>query len=180
MSKRTVVMSSILAAILMATVITGTVFAAGPQDPEGTSKGMRGNATTFEDRGFVDADGDGVNDRYGQTDGTQMLEGAGSGHAYGFVDENGDGVNDRLTERDGTQMLDGTGYAHGFVDADADGVCDRGGRNAQGDGMPDLDGENFVDANNDGVCDNCGDGDCEPGTGENAGRLSEGRGDRNR
>jgi len=175
MSKRAVVMSSILAAILMATVMKGTVLARGPQDPEGTGMGMRGNATAFEDRGFVDADGDGVNDRYGQTDGTQMLDGAGSGYAHGFVDTDGDGVNDRLTERDGTQLLDGSGngHAYGFVDADGDSVNDRV------DGMPDFDGDNFVDLDGDGVCDNC-DADCEPGTGKNAVRLGGGRGGRSR
>ena len=150
MSKRTVVISSILAAFLMATVTTGTVLAAGPHDPEGISKGMHGNAKVSADRGFVDADGDGVNDRFAERDdGTQLLDGSGSGYAHGFVDEDGDGVNDRAGS----------------------------GRYAQGDGMPDLDGENFVDADGDGECDNC-DGDCTPGTGENAERLGGGHGRR--
>jgi hypothetical protein len=68
MSKRTVVMSSIFAAILMATVMTGTVFAAGPRDPGGTSVGKRGYAATSEARGFVDADGDGICDNCGDAD----------------------------------------------------------------------------------------------------------------
>jgi len=149
MSKRTVVMSSILAAVLIATVMTGTVFAAGPRDPEGTSAGKRGYAAASQSRGFVDADGDGINDRGGDSgrfalsDGTRMLDGFGNGYAYGFVDEDGDGVNDR-----GGQS----------------------GRYAQGDGVPDLDGGNFVDADGDGLCDNCGDADCTPGTGANAAR----------
>ena len=147
MRKRTVVMSSILAAVLMATVMTGTVLARGPQDPEGTSVGMRGNVAAPEARGFVDEDGDGVNDRYALSDGTQMLDGFGNGYAYGFVDEDGDGVNDHYD---------------------------------QSDGVPDLDGDNFVDADGDGLCDNCADGECTPGTGENAVRQGVGRGGRNR
>ncbi len=181
MSERTVVMSSILAAILMATAMTGTVLARGPQDPERTVVGKGGYAATSEARGSVDEGGDGATDRFALSDGTQMLDGEGNtyGYAYGFVDEDGDGVNDRYGQSDGTQMLDGfgNGYAYGFVDEDGDGVNDR---YAQGDGVPDLDGDNFVDADGDGLCDNCADGECTPGTGENAVRQGVGRGGRNR
>ncbi len=168
MSKRTIVMSSILAAILMATVLTGTVLARGPRDPEGTSVELRGNATAFEDRGFVDADGD------GEPDCEDFVDEDGDG-----VCDNSDGVGSRFAYGDGTQMLDGSGHAYGFVDEDNDGINDRAGkgRYAQGDGMPDFDGDNFVDADGDGLCDNC-DGDCTPGTGENAQRLGGGRGGR--
>ncbi len=74
--------------------------------------------------GYVDADRDGVNDR--------------------FRDEDGDGVNDR----------DGQPYPHhfSFADEDGDGVNDRF-RDADGDGVNDLDSR-FRDADKDGFIDN--------------------------
>ena len=74
--------------------------------------------------GYVDADRDGVNDR--------------------FRDQDGDGVND----------LDGKPYPHHFpfLDEDEDGVNDRF-RDQDGDGVNDLDGR-FRDADDDGFIDN--------------------------
>ena len=74
--------------------------------------------------GYVDADGDGVNDR--------------------FRDADGDGVNDR----------NGQPYPHHFpfLDADGDGVNDRF-RDADGDGVNDRDGR-YRDADDDGFIDN--------------------------
>ena len=74
--------------------------------------------------GYVDADRDGVNDR--------------------FRDANGDGIND-LTDQP---------YPHHFpfLDADDDGINDRF-RDADGDGVNDLDGR-FRDADDDGFIDN--------------------------
>jgi len=107
MSKRAVVVSTILAAVLMATVMTGTVSAAGRQDPEGISKGMQRHAKAVEARGFVDADGD------GEPDCDSISDRAGRG---------------RYARGDGVPDLDGDNS----VDADGDGSCD----NCDGDCTP--------------------------------------------
>jgi hypothetical protein len=76
--------------------------------------------------GFVDDDGDGVNDNY--------LDGNGDGVCDNFVDEDGDGVNDLR----GTNAADRPGArasacdGDDFVDADGDGVCDNAGSGQMG------------------------------------------------
>jgi hypothetical protein len=79
--------------------------------------------------GFLDGDGDGVNDL--------------------FRDADGDGVND----------IDGRAYPHrfDFLDGDKDGINDLF-RDVDGDGVNDLDGR-FRDADGDGVADNVVDAD---------------------
>ncbi len=69
--------------------------------------------------GFVDADGDGINDNFVDADGDGICDntglpvgvrpgaGMGQGQGVGFVDADGDGINDN------------------FIDADGDGICDR-------------------------------------------------------
>jgi hypothetical protein len=106
--------------------------------------------------GFVDEDGDGVNDNtnFIDTDDDGICD-AGSRYAgypymrhrqgFGFVDEDGDEVNDRFRDADGDGICDITGmpYSHGFgwVDLDNEGE--------PGYGVNDL----FTDANGDGIND---------------------------
>ena len=87
-------------------------------------------------RAFVDADGDGVCDRYADgrcggyvdADGDGVCDDCGfeAGACRGYVDENGDGICDNYA--------DGAGCGRGYVDADGDGVCDRSGSGACGQG----------------------------------------------
>lgn len=67
--------------------------------------------------GYVDANGDGVNDNFVDTDGDGVCD--------NFVDANGDGVNDLR----GRAHLGAYGPCggDGFVDTDGDGVCDNAG-----------------------------------------------------
>ncbi|MGC9399046.1 MAG: hypothetical protein ACP5HM_07910, partial [Anaerolineae bacterium] len=121
MKKWTMVISGVLAALLMVTAFTGEALAwGGPQGNRGARSGGYG---------FIDEDGDGVNDRYGECDGVPPQDGTGYGYGYGFLDEDGDGVNDRYGECDGVPAQDGTGYGYGygFIDEDGDGVNDRYG-----------------------------------------------------
>ncbi len=60
--------------------------------------------------GFVDADGDGVNDNFVDADGDGICDNTGlpvGSRGAGFVDADGDGINDN------------------FVDLNGDGICDR-------------------------------------------------------
>ncbi|MGC9521196.1 MAG: hypothetical protein ACP5HG_04865 [Anaerolineae bacterium] len=164
MKKLSVLVSGVLAAVLMATLVTGAVLARGPngQDEAGMGPG-RASAPTA--RGLADPDGDGIPN----WDGTRM------GNAFGFVDEDGDGVNDRYAQGDGVPDYEGNrmGYAYGFVDENGDGGNDR---YAQGDGVPDCDGTctgygyGFVDEDGDGVNDRYADGECTPLGGEAMGQ----------
>ena len=99
-------------------------------------------------RAFVDADGDGVCDRYAD------------GRCGGYVDADGDGVCDACGAE--------ANSCKGYVDADGDGVCDN---YAAGNGC----GRGFVDENGDGVCDNGGRGGCGAGAGQGAGSGFGGR-----
>lgn len=75
--------------------------------------------------GFVDTDGDGINDNFIDDDGDGVCD--------NFVDIDGDGINDmRGTLGMGGHGTNGNGDCdgEGFVDADGDGVCD----NASGGG----------------------------------------------
>jgi len=60
--------------------------------------------------GFVDADGDGINDNFVDADGDGICDNTGlpvGSRGMGFVDEDGDGINDY------------------FIDENGDGICDR-------------------------------------------------------
>jgi hypothetical protein len=135
MKKWFVVLGSVVSALLLATLVTSTVFAQGPvTDGDGvrdlTGDGY-GQGRGFG-YGFVDEDGDGVNDRYGTNP--------------AFVDEDGDGVCDVCGGLPGegynqeAGLTRGNGY--GFVDEDNDGINDRYGTNPE-----------FVDEDGDGLCD---------------------------
>ncbi len=72
--------------------------------------------------GFVDADGDGINDNF--------VDANNDGVCDNFVDADGDGINDlRGTRGMGGHGPRGAGACSGdaFVDADGDGVCDNAG-----------------------------------------------------
>jgi len=113
-------------------------------------------------RGFADANGDGICDRYipgitGQNatgTGLGMMGGRGfmgTGLGANFVDADGDGICDNI----GTGLGRGNGTGVNFVDADGDGICDNLGT---GIGGGNGTGANYVDANGDGICDNAGSG----------------------
>ena len=121
--------------------------------------------------GFVDANGDGINDLCVDADGNGICEPGSlyAGYPYftehGFVDANHDRINDRFRDADcdGINDVDGRhfGPGFGFVDEDGDGIDDRNGMpfrhpfgfvDNNGDGINDR----FRDANGDGVNDHTG------------------------
>jgi hypothetical protein len=108
--------------------------------------------------GFVDEDGDGVNDN--AQEGTKSQQRKGNRFTYkkqvkseksqaqkGFVDEDGDGFNDNAMDSDGDGIPNGQdpdyegiqarhgGHDRGFVDADGDGINDNS-MDSDGDGIP--------------------------------------------
>ena len=123
------VLISALAVVLVLGALTLTAFAAGPgtgiRQPVG-----EGNGPAY---GFVDEDGDGVNDR--------PAKGA------SFVDENGDGVCDAMVDEDGDGVCDNAGQYGNQGEG-------RQGQGQRGEGTCDE----MVDENGDGVCDNAGSG----------------------
>jgi hypothetical protein len=118
--------------------------------------------------GWLDEDGDGINDNCRDADGDGVCdEGTRfEGYAFrvneGYVDADGDGVNDRFVDADGDGLNDLTGlpYGHGFgwLDEDGDGVNDRF-VDTDGDGINDLSGLTYghgfgwLDADGDGIND---------------------------
>ena len=96
--------------------------------------------------GWVDEDGDGINDNFADHNGDGICDQGYhyAGYAYhmdqGYVDVNNDGLNDRFLDSDGDGANDRTGHAYGFgfgfIDEDGNGSNDR-----------------FLDANGDGICD---------------------------
>jgi hypothetical protein len=103
--------------------------------------------------GFIDENGDGINDLFIDDDGDGICDNAGlyAGYPYlmghGWTDADGNGINDRFRDHDGDGINDR------FIDADGDGVCDltqgpfaeqpffygytRQHRDANGDGIDD-------------------------------------------
>ena len=147
------VLSGLVGAALLTTLVAGAVFAQGPvtggdgvRDLEGGGFG-RGRGSSY---GFVDEDNDGINDRYATNpefvdedgdgvcdvcgglpgEGEPQENGYGRGNGYGFVDEDDDGINDRY------------GTHPEFVDEDGDGLCDMHGV-APGEGTPQGYGRGF-------------------------------------
>jgi hypothetical protein len=124
--------------------------------------------------GFVDQDGDGINDLCCDRDGNGVCD-QGSHYAHytylmnwGYVDDDGDGRNDRYWDGngDGRNDLDDipNGWGFGFVDENQDGINDRF-RDSDGNGicdqtgMPYRVGYNWTDADGDGVNDEFVDSD---------------------
>ncbi len=96
--------------------------------------------------GWVDENGDGINDNFADADGDGISDQGRhfAGYPYhmnlGYVDANNDGINDNFIDEngDGINDLNGRsyGFGFGFIDEDGDGINDR-----------------FVDSNGDGICD---------------------------
>jgi hypothetical protein len=119
MNKWFKVVGSLVGALLLATLVAGVAFAQGPA---GDGDGVRDLVGQGRGHGygFVDEDGDGVNDRYGSD--------------CAFVDEDGDGLCDlcgrlpgegkgqgegyRRGDGSGSGNAYGRGNRHGFVDED--------------------------------------------------------------
>jgi len=80
-------------------------------------------ATETKVVGYVDANRDGLNDRFRDAngDGVDDVSKKRYAHRFRFVDEDGDGVNDVFVDRDGDGVND---LQAKYVDADADGICD--------------------------------------------------------
>ncbi|MFZ5916711.1 MAG: hypothetical protein ACOYZ7_07255 [Chloroflexota bacterium] len=114
MNKWMKIVGSVVTAALIVTVFAGIALAQGPGDD---SDGVRDRVglSLGHAWGFVDEDGDGINDRY-----TEDCDGS------EFVDEDGDGVCDLHGEALGEGYGRGIGRgAHLMDGADyADGECD--------------------------------------------------------
>ena len=124
--------------------------------------------------GWVDADGDGRNDNFADSDGDGICDpgfrfaGAPYLMNMGFVDVDGDGINDHFTYADGDGINDLTGHhsrhGFGFIDENNDGINDNF-LDADGDGICDLTGIPFghpfgwADADHDGINDHFTDSD---------------------
>lgn len=88
--------------------------------------------------GYIDADGDGRNDRFRDADGDGRndVTDAPYAHHFTFEDADGDGVNDRFRDADGDGINDVDGRV---IDVDEDGICDNV-LDADGDGRNDITG----------------------------------------
>lgn len=109
-----------LAVALIVGVMATAAFAAAPGDGVRDFDNAGAQAGNGYAWGFVDEDGDGINDK--------MVDADEDGLCDNYVDEDGDGVNDlRGTQGFGGHGPNGTCSGEGFVDADGDGVCDNAG-----------------------------------------------------
>jgi len=130
MKKWMKVIGSVMVAALVVTVFAGVALAQGPNDDGDGTRDLNGTGHGPA-WGFVDEDGDGVNDRY-----TEDCE---------FVDEDGDGVCDSCGREPGEgydQGHHGNGQANGaqgrgnsqgtrLMDGSGHGECDGNPDNAQ-------------------------------------------------
>lgn len=91
--------------------------------------------------GFVDGDGDGLNDRFRDADGDGIndVDQQPYAHHFLFVDENKDGINDRFRDEDGDGVNDWGGR---YIDGDGDGFIDNI-LDADGDKHNDITGEKY-------------------------------------
>jgi len=155
MKKWLIALGSLVGALLLAALVTGTVFAQGPvgsgefldEDGDGLCDvcgGLPGEGYGLlnENGQFVDEDGDGFCDICGEALGESHTHewGYARGNGYGLVDENGEVVQNRF------------GSNGEFVDEDGDGLCDVCG------GLPGEGYGQFVDEDGDGLCDTYGEG----------------------
>ena len=107
---------------LLVAVMATAAFAAAPGGGIRDLVNTGSQAGNGHARGFVDVDGNSINDNYVDADG--------DGVSDNFVDNDGDGINDlRGTLRVCGHGPHGTGACDGdnFVDADGNGVCDNAG-----------------------------------------------------
>lgn len=81
------------------------------------------NETATAPIGFIDTDGDGVNDRFRDADGNGIndVDQQAYAHHFSFADENKDGINDYFRDEDGDGVNDWGGR---YIDADGDGFID--------------------------------------------------------
>lgn len=124
--------------------------------------------------GWIDEDGDGINDNFTDVDGDGICDvnARFAGYSYhmdlGFQDTDHDGYNDHFADADGDGINDLSGHRYGFgfgfIDEDGDGINDRF-IDADGDGICDLSAVPFqhpfgwIDENGDGINDNFVDAD---------------------
>jgi hypothetical protein len=89
----------------------------------------------FDAAGYVDADQNGINDRFcdAQGDGVNDVTGKAYAHYFGYTDRDGDGINDLFRDVDGdgvndldarVEHRDGDGRCVNVVDGDGDGRND--------------------------------------------------------
>ena len=91
--------------------------------------------------GYVDADRDGLNDRFRDKDGDGVNDIGQQPypHHFSFVDADGDGLNDRFRDKDGDGVNDLDGR---YVDSDEDGFIDNV-VDFNGDKINDITGEKY-------------------------------------
>ena len=91
--------------------------------------------------GFVDANRDGINDRFFDADGngTNDVDGTQYPHHFRSADSDGDGVNDLFVDSDGDGVND---LDASFTDSDKDGFCDNV-IDEDGDGVNDITGGKY-------------------------------------
>jgi hypothetical protein len=79
--------------------------------------------TAIKPFGFVDTNGDGINDRFRDADGNGVNDRTGLPypHHFGFADKNGNRVNDLYIDRDGDGVND---LSAAYADSNGDGHCD--------------------------------------------------------
>ncbi len=116
---------------LTALLAMGSLAAAQPATPPAAPEGGSGKR---EFLGFVDADRDGINDRFRDADGNGRDDVSGKtyAHRFAFADRDLDGINDLFVDRDGDGVNDldaecGQGADGGcanVVDQDRNGVND--------------------------------------------------------
>ncbi len=134
------------------------------QTPMGFGRGFGMRGLGFQ--GFIDEDGNGLNDYLEDTDGDGLVNahdpdsplyrgeaGSGLGRGLGFIDEDGNGINDNLEDSDGDGVINahdpdsplyrapgtrmGFGRGLGFVDEDGNGINDN---------LEDSDGDGVINA----------------------------------
>lgn len=128
-----------MGALLAAWVVSA---AAAMAADEGTTPAAETPAPQQERAiGYVDADRDGVNDRFRDADGDGRNDVDGKAYAHRFrtVDSDGDGVNDLFADADGDGVND---LSAQMVDVDQDGVCDNV-VDADGDDINDITAEPY-------------------------------------
>ncbi|MBN1894555.1 hypothetical protein JW906_08670 [bacterium] len=126
---------------------------------------LRGQERSGAQRGFVDNDGNGVNDWFADAngDGVNDVDGKPYDHDFTFRDEDGDGLNDLWQDADGDGVNDllhsQAASARVWRDADGDGLADNpvfkwNARNwkihvldSDGDGKNDITGESLKSGN---------------------------------